>query len=169
MQRSELKTLATNDLEKMLLADCVYPRGWVIEELRERREIAERHDPDSIDLERPETSGVGRAPRAGDMTIRTMCHTSLAHDEREATPHDEWSAASWTAWLLRRLPVEVVAEVAEGVARTATAIMDQETKAAEEAAAAADPGLSGTSDPEPSKAKAATAPSTTLARRRRAR
>lgn len=126
-------------------------------------------DPDHIDLEHPETSGIGRPPRAGDMTIRTMCHSLLALAERDARTQEEWSAQVWTAWLLRRLPVERVAEIAFGVYDTALAIVEQEqeTKAAGEAVAAAETSTSGTSDSSPSKAKAATAPRTTLGRRRR--
>lgn len=119
---------------------------------------AAARDPDSIDLEHPETSGIGRAPRDGDMTIRTMCHTSLMRDEDRATPYDEWTAASWTAWLLRRVSVEIVAEMATQIERTAIAIIEQE-RTAGEADAAAETSTSGTSDSSPSKAKAASAPS----------
>jgi hypothetical protein len=84
-------------------------------------------DPESIDLDNPEASGIGRAPRAADMSIRTMCHSTLMAAERVGVPQIDWTDAAWTAWFLRKHGVEKVREIARGIEGTCAAIINEES------------------------------------------
>lgn len=117
------------------------------------------HDPDSIDLDHPERSGIGRAPREADVSIRTLCHSSLLASERLGVPQLDWASPSWVAWFLRQKPVADVRAIAAEIVRSCDAIITQESASPVEAGPVAatepSPTLPGSA---PATTSAATAP-----------
>ena len=93
-------------------------------------------DPDHIDLDHPEESGIGRPARVeADITIRTLCLSSLRASRQTNQDPRTYTPATDAAVLLERMALESAREHAKATLRTLDAIAEQErrpTSAADE-------------------------------------
>lgn len=83
-------------------------------------------DPDHIDLDHPEESGIGPQPKHADMSIRAMCITSHRASEQVGTLVGRRTPASIVGALLTEMSAECALTMLEIAARTATAIVEDE-------------------------------------------
>lgn len=83
-------------------------------------------DPDHIDLDRPEASGIGRAPRESNITLRALCAGSLQAQRLRALPTCVYTAPSNAAVMLERMHVANAVVHVRAMLRTLEAIANEE-------------------------------------------
>ena len=83
-------------------------------------------DPNSIDLDNPEASGIGEPAHEANVTIRALCTASLRAQRLRALPPCVYTPASDAAVLLERMHVANAVVHARAILRTLEAIADEE-------------------------------------------
>lgn len=102
-----------------------FPRERIEAAITRARELAP--DPEfGIDCDRPDDSGIGRAPREADFSARAMCRTAHHASEERGVLVGLRTPASIVGALLEHMSPESAAELLRIAERTARAIAEDE-------------------------------------------
>lgn len=93
---------------------------------RKQEPTAMACDPDHIDLDRPEESGIGRATPATNMSIRAMCVTTHRAQEQQGVLVGKRTPAGLVGALLEHMSAECALSLLDVAARTARAVIEDE-------------------------------------------
>lgn len=107
------------------IVDRSFPRERIEEAIVKARELAA--DPEfGIDLDHPSASGIGRAPREADMSVRAMCRTAHLAASGKGILIGRRGADAILGALLEEMSAQEAIEKLTIAIRYATAIVEDE-------------------------------------------